>query len=443
MGLHLINVTTNGMKGLEKPIHIDFYRKKTLNGFDPTGDRVRGIYGKNGAGKSAFVMSIWLATRLARERNFLAKCGGETMGKLLNQSTRSFSIELTFFTEGESKPCISKYGFSLRMEEGECRIKREWLDLLSGDHLSGPWKKVFAVDNGTLLECNVPFEPDLGKTVKESLANTLEDNLLLHMLLRLLEGSGRLRDLLELSRVNRHALSLRAAMELMFFDLAVYLEDDDRDVEWMREPKAKTDSPLSQDWEDIRPILFFKQKQRYAARVDKADWANYLSFAKKREEFIKLFKPGLKEISLAVTEDKDEYVVRNVFVYDDARVDHEFESAGIKKLMKAFVYLRLAALGKIVFIDELDTNVTGAYLREFVRFMNDFGEGQLCFTAHSLEPMYALSDKSKSLYFIGDGNEVVPWTKNAHYKPYILYSEGMIPGSEFPVGTPELLRVFS
>ena len=42
-------------------------------------------------------------------------------------------------------------------------------------------------------------------------------------------------------------------------------------------------------------------------------------------------------------------------VYDDYKVHAEFESTGIKKLIRLFTYLQKMVRGEIVFIDEFDS----------------------------------------------------------------------------------------
>ena len=83
------------------------------------------------------------------------------------------------------------------------------------------------------------------------------------------------------------------------------------------------------------------------------------------------------------------------------------------------------------------------YLEKLIRFLNDYGKGQLLFTAHSLEAMKALADHGKSIYFLSPSNKIYAWKKNAHYKPYILYPEGMIGDIDFDVETFDLVEAFS
>ena len=60
---------------------------------------------------------------------------------------------------------------------------------------------------------------------------------------------------------------------------------------------------------------------------------------KKLEKFLQIFKPDIKEIRLIKNQDRSIYHVRKLFVYKDYKVELEFESSGIKQLVKLFFYL--------------------------------------------------------------------------------------------------------
>lgn len=57
-------------------------------------------------------------------------------------------------------------------------------------------------------------------------------------------------------------------------------------------------------------------------------------------QFIRIFKPDLKDIEIDRKEDGDKYVCELVMVYDEYKVNVEFESTGIKKLIKLYAYIR-------------------------------------------------------------------------------------------------------
>ena len=131
-----------------------------------------------------------------------------------------------------------------------------------------------------------------------------------------------------------------------------------------------------------------------------------------------------------------------IFLYDSYKISAEFESTGIKKLIKLYVYLREMARGGIVFIDEFDSNLHDVYLCALLEYLMEYGEGQLCFTTHNVGPMDILRRHKKSIDFLSLDHTIYPWTTNGNYSPAKLYRNGMIEGSPFNVEAIDFIGVF-
>jgi AAA15 family ATPase/GTPase len=127
--------------------------------------------------------------------------------------------------------------------------------------------------------------------------------------------------------------------------------------------------------------------------------------------------------------------------YGDYRVHIGFESTGIKRLIRIFDYLTLAMDGKIVFIDEMDSNINDVYLCKIVEFFKLYGKGQLCFTTHSTSPMEVLKDSKNSIDFLSSDSRIVPWKKNGNYTPESLYRRGMIEYLPFNIEAEDFLGI--
>lgn len=67
-------------------------------------------------------------------------------------------------------------------------------------------------------------------------------------------------------------------------------------------------------------------------------------------EFLHIFKSDLKNIEIDRKENKDFWLCDLIMVYDDYKVHAEFESTGIKKLIRLFTYLQKMVRGEIVFM---------------------------------------------------------------------------------------------
>jgi hypothetical protein len=157
--------------------------------------------------------------------------------------------------------------------------------------------------------------------------------------------------------------------------------------------------------------------------------------------FIRIFKTDLISIRIDTKDYKDDYKCNLVMNYRDYSIDEEFESSGIRKLMNLFYYLDFAALGGIVFIDELDSNINNIYLDKIIEFFMLYGKGQLCFTAHNLSPMGILKNNKNSIDFISSINTVHTWANNGNQSPENTYRNGFIEDSPFNVDSSDFLGI--
>ena len=174
--------------------------------------------------------------------------------------------------------------------------------------------------------------------------------------------------------------------------------------------------------------------------VDK--YEAYKDFVKKLKKFIQIFKPELKDIEIERKDKGDNYVCSLNMVYEGFSINSEFESTGIKKLIKLYAYLQEMVQGGIVFIDELDSNLHDVYLCALLEYLMDYGQGQLCFTTHNVGPMDILKRNKKSIDFLSIDNKIYPWKTNGNYSPAKLYRNGMIEGSPFNIDAIDFIDVF-
>ena len=129
-------------------------------------------------------------------------------------------------------------------------------------------------------------------------------------------------------------------------------------------------------------------------------------------------------------------------VYGTYSINVEFESTGVKKLIKLFTYLQEMVQGGIVFIDEFDSNLHDVYLCALIEYLMEYGKGQLCFTTHNVGPMDILKSRKKSIDFFSLDHNIYPWTKNGNYSPSKLYRNGMIEGSPFNIDSIDFIGIF-
>ena len=443
MKTFLLKVTTKGVKNIKSEMTVDFYNKSTVAGFDPSNGRVRAIYGKNGSGKTAFMTSVWIAQQLFNQTSFLNNLGGFYSKNLLNKDDPQFQIEFTFYVRSiHGQQGVGRYGFSLGMDGEEIVLQEEHLQMLSGKRLKGDWSTVFFAKDGELREFNVDLPKGWKDALTRGVFNVLRSQSFLPLFMKFILQNDKNNVFLGYGKEDKAAMILEGAIEFLL-SLDVLISFSDTHFEYTRGARSHwldLTKKNPDEFKDYISRLTFKDQN--AVTVPKNKIEDYRDFVRRQTDFVRLFKPELKTIRLKEEEVGDAFEVRRVFVYDNYEISFEFESSGIKRLADLFEKLEKAANGGIVFIDEMDANVSGPYLKVLTDYFNDYGEGQLCFTAHSLDPMYSLFGKKKAIYFLGDGNKVIPWIKNGHYKPYNLYPEGMIPGSDFPVEATDFLSVF-
>ena len=98
--------------------------------------------------------------------------------------------------------------------------------------------------------------------------------------------------------------------------------------------------------------------------------------------------------------------------------------------------------GKIVFVDELDSNLHDVYLCALLEYLMENASGQLCFTTHNAGPMEVLKKSKKSIDFLSADHTIYPWVTNGNYSPANQYKKGMIEGSPFNIFPFEFAKAF-
>ncbi|MDD6400212.1 MAG: hypothetical protein PUG10_01205, partial [Lachnospiraceae bacterium] len=57
---YILTLNICGIKNIEQPIQLDFYKKTINKDFDPEKYKIKAIYGENGSGKTAIITSVKL-----------------------------------------------------------------------------------------------------------------------------------------------------------------------------------------------------------------------------------------------------------------------------------------------------------------------------------------------------------------------------------------------
>ena len=84
--------------------------------------------------------------------------------------------------------------------------------------------------------------------------------------------------------------------------------------------------------------------------VPKTRYVKFENTIEKLCEFIRIFKADLQNIEIDKKENHEYYVCDLIMVYDSYKIHAEFESTGIKKLIRLFAFIREMVNGGIVII---------------------------------------------------------------------------------------------
>ena len=118
----LLNLRISGIKNIEKPVEIPFYKKTIKDDFNPDQYRIKGIYGENGSGKTAIMTAVNIMTRMILEKNYLTdsvnqqllvecinkKTGKVTIKKLTKRGTYRIKVKVKAIGNAAYKPSAWK-----------------------------------------------------------------------------------------------------------------------------------------------------------------------------------------------------------------------------------------------------------------------------------------------------------------------------------------------
>ena len=432
----VLQISTCGMKNISKSITIDFANSTIEDGIKKV-NNVKGIFGFNGAGKTAFITSVDLYKKIATNPNYLLQNDStKKLDKLLNHNLKCFSFSIVFEYQ---KNVVLKHTIKIEKDKiiNSYVITFEEISLSSGRTLNDKYKALISKNNETvkILDDERITGEDLKFIVDEKLQYTSIVSKILERLSKRIDESNESKPAFSVAE------KILVSLCLDINNLSIYLSDADshtnflidkkfleellKDVEFI---KTKKDS-----WKDIYVDEMIVPKRQYQS---------YVNDNRKLEKFIKLFKPEVNRIELVESDDGDSYHVRRNFVYKNYKVELEFESSGIKQLVKLFTYLLKCSNGGIVFIDEIDTNINTVYFEKLILFFKKYGKGQLVFTTHNIEAMNALKDQSRSILALGENNNIDIWVGKGNRSPIKDYIDGYFPNSPMNIEDFDFVNVF-
>ena len=429
MNFFVQNLKINGCKNIDKEININFYNNTLSNNIDLQNSSIKAIYGPNGAGKSGIMSALYIYKRLLCEknslndsyfRNFVAECINKYNNKL------SIKITLLNFDDYDVYQCTIKHEITLEKNNYGVKIVEEKISELSGRRIKeDKFKDNIVIKLGTIEN----IINDDNNLIKNNSMNLLDNNSIVAAVENLYLQNYEVKKwttLLDLFVLKLFAIELTVELNkedkhLDYLSNKQFLEDMVDKTKFYYEILNKQINDkleLSAIYDDVIPVEKFNE---YEKMIDNLS------------SFIKIFKPDLKRIEIDKKINDKVYKCKKIFIYDNYPIDMEFESTGIKKLVRLYTNFKKYVNGGVVFIDEMDANLHDVYFTKLIEFFKYEAKGQLCFTTHNLEPIDVLKDNKYALEFLSNDSRIASWVKGGRQSPMNKYVNGLIPYSTFNV----------
>lgn len=442
--IYLINYSVKGIKALDEWVHLSFYKKTITNTFDIRNYNIKGIYGTNGAGKSAIMTSLKILKSLLIDDAYLSNpLVQKQLEEIVNKRAGKIEYDIQFLVNYEDGLRLYNYLISVgKKNSAKWSIIEEKLFFRNAVSHSSHMDLLFHAADAIIKY--LPDHDEITTTLIEQTRNLLSGASLTATSINILKEST---DGKFLGLMFRSGIGF-----LLLFGLSIFvyldIEDDHTDFFINEMINRVTDSEQLDKLFELREHEVHLKKQLpllisvSSMAVSRKRLPDFEKQVSELEAFLKIFKKDLQRIEIEKKQEKNSYRCELVMVYPDYSLNAEFESTGIKKLIRLFAYFQKMVEGNIVFIDELDSNLHDVYLCALLEYLMEYGEGQLCFTTHNIGPMDILKRNKNSIDFLSVNKKIYSWKKSGNYSPSKLYRNGMIEGSPFNIDSFDFIGVF-
>lgn len=433
---YILTINICGIKNIEQPIRLDFYKKTINRDFDPEKYKIKAIYGENGSGKTAIITAVKLLQNLLLDKNYLSDNETQkSLVQIVNKKIKKGFIECEIYVDIDDDKQILDYyvGFEIK-DDDRFYIIEERISEKNGNYSKNAYVPVLAAKNGSLIKFG---NKAMFEFFKEKTQNLLDKQSFLSSVISI-------KDIEEGMQQTNEMVVL---IELMLFAFSLNICIDKSDIHTNYRIQQKLQS-IDENNMDVAAVEMIKQIKKEVLSDSSGDlmvpkfmFEQYEESIFKLQLFIQIFKPELVKIEIDKKDNDQFYKCNLKMVYEDYTLDQEFESRGIKKMMDLFYFLDGASKGMITFIDELDSNINDVYLDKIIEFFVLYGKGQLCFTSHNLSPMSVLKGNKNAINFISSINTVHTWTNSGNLSPENAYKNGFIEDSPFNVDASDFLGI--
>lgn len=438
--LYLLNISVSGIKCIKEEVRLDFYKKTVDKNFNPERYRVKAIYGENGSGKSALITAVKILQDLTWNDNYLSESKTqEFLNEIMNKSLNVLHIKIEFLINAYHEKLVYQYMVQIgKGKKGLYEIQYEHLKLKNGNYANKKYQTIFEIHEGELI--SVACVEKEREWIKKKTINLLCTQSFMCLYSQISLENPFIQKIIE-----KDLTYSVIAYFALIVSLKVYLEEEDQHELYFLRKRFRESKLEKQEFADE----FLEQANHFNVTlgvnekfVEKKNIDEYKARVKQLSRFIKLFKPELVSIDVDAKENGERYMCDLNLNYGDYVINKEFESTGIKKLIRLFDCFAAASGGGIVFVDEMDANLNDVYLCKLIEYFMYYGKGQLCFTTHNLGPMSALKENKNSIDFLSSDNHLIPWTSRGNATPENCYRNGMIEDLPFNVEASDFVGIF-
>lgn len=440
--IYLLNLSVAGVKNLKDKVRLDFYKKTVNKDFNPDKYRIKAIYGENGSGKSAIVTAVKIFQDLITNDNYLNETKTQVfLNEIINKSTQKMLFNCEFLVDVETDKLVYNYLIHIgKNDKGLYEIQCEVLKVKNGNYANNKYHTIFESKNGELV--SIYCSDGQKELLERKSMNLLLSRSFINIYVA---NSTDCTAFFEKNLIDKELLAHMLAYSLFSLAIKVYLaEEDQHEFYFLRKrmKESNLDNQILQEeifeyGENFNVFFSVNEKQ-----IDKQYFEKYKDKVERLTQFIKIFKPELVTIDIDAKERGEQYECDLNLNYGDYSINKEFESTGIKKLIRLFDCFTAASTIGIVFIDEMDSNLNDVYLCKLIEYFMYYGKGQLCFTTHNLDPMTILKENKNSIDFLSSDNHLVSWVARGNASPENCYKNGMIEDSPFNIDATDFVGIF-
>ncbi len=426
----ILQMRVNGIKSICREIQLDFYNK-LLTSFNPDLYKVKAIYGENGSGKTAIITAINIVRKIIVNPGYLSQESTQSiLNELINKKTKQFSVELEFAWYGEKSLDVYRYAIVISQKNNMYEIHRESLDVKKDYTRNKKYRNLFEIIDGKIV--SIADDDNAFDIIERETLNLLNKSTFAFQYLGINDVKKGIREDI-------------IVLIMLFLSINVYLEEEDMHEMYviskrLRESANEKELNTNMDlyWE--KQFYFIDAKGRDV--VERDYYSEYELKVKRLSKFLQLFKPDLKGITIDQKDDGENYKCELILNYNGYSVNREFESTGIKKLIKLFDSFTNANRGGISFIDEMDANINDVYLCKLIEYFMYYSKGQICFTTHNIDPMTVLKNNRNSIDFLSSDNTLTSWKITGNAAPDRYYKNGMIENMPFNIDAIDFIGIF-